>query len=405
MSDLLPSAIRTELEIIRRQNSLGAISKCLPTLFHALTSEKTTKQFFYDLEKQVEHEKWQEKESKEEVIAWLEEKLKTIKKSPLSKHPLVSPKITALEDTLSCLTFNAAQNYISNVWEALDAAVTVMVEFGKNKVLDDWVQIGIRTDCKSITEEFLTEETKPKEIAPNTSLGHLLADHLKQGFIKATFMPAIFRPGSKKPTVNIEKGYIERYILPDHVNQSCLPPRSTIDKYQEDLKTNPLLLFKRLLLIAQYQDRQPLTLPLKNKPKTWQDIDQLNAQILNGFYLSGLKPDSKKTPFTKEQAISLIEAFLLMASRSQTTRERKREHKIDAEKFVKQQVSNLIQNAKKDCTFPTNEEFHFQMVTEAQRIKDPCVTELTLQLVTKVNRKLFKKAGIFRKGGRPPKGK
>ena len=49
----------------------------------------------------------------------------------------------------------------------------------KNKVLDEWVQIGIRIDCKGITGEFLAEETKPKEISPNTPLGHLLADNQK----------------------------------------------------------------------------------------------------------------------------------------------------------------------------------------------------------------------------------
>src|SRR5277367_4277942 len=72
MLESLP-AIHAELEIIRRQDSLGAISKCLPSLFDALTSEKSTKEFFYDLEEQVEHEKVQEKESKKEVIAWMEE--------------------------------------------------------------------------------------------------------------------------------------------------------------------------------------------------------------------------------------------------------------------------------------------------------------------------------------------
>lgn len=124
-------AIHAELEIIRRQDSLGAISKYLPSLFDALTSEKSTKEFFYDLEEQVEHERVQEKENKKEVIPWIDEKLEIIKKRPLSKHPLVSPKIAALEDTLNCLTFNAAQNYVSNVWGALDAAITVMAEFGK----------------------------------------------------------------------------------------------------------------------------------------------------------------------------------------------------------------------------------------------------------------------------------
>ena len=148
-----------------------------------------------------------------------------------------------------------------------------MAEFGKNKVLDDWVQIGIRIDCKGITGEFLTEETKPKEISPNTPLGRLLADNLKQGFIKATFMPTTFRPGSKKPTVNIEKGYIEQYILPECVSQWCLRPRNTAEKYQEDLKTNSLLSFKRLLFLSQYHDYGALQLPLKNNPKDWQDID------------------------------------------------------------------------------------------------------------------------------------
>lgn len=401
MLESLPPTVLTELEIIRRQDSLGAISKCLPTLFHALTSEKSTKEFFYDLESQAEQEKQQEKESKEEVIAWLEEKLKVIKKSPLSKHPLVSPTITALEDTLSCRTFNAAQNYVSNVWGALDATVTVMAEFGKNKVLDDWVQIGTRIECKTVNGEFLTEETKPKEIAPTTPLGNLLADQLKQGFIKATFIPATLRPGSKKPTVDVEKGYIEQYSLPECVNQWCLHSRNTTEKYSEDLKTNSLLLFKRLLLLAQYCDRQPLTLPLKDKPSNWQDIDQLNAQTLNGFYLSGLKLDSKKTPFTKEQAISLIEAFLLMASRSKKNRERKREYKIDAEKFVKQRALMHIQNSENNRTFPTNEEFHRQMITETQRMNAPYVIELTLPLVARVCRILTKEAGIFRKGGRP----
>lgn len=56
MLEALP-AIHAELEIIRRQDSLGAISKCLPSLFDALTSEKSTKEFFYDLEEQVEHKK------------------------------------------------------------------------------------------------------------------------------------------------------------------------------------------------------------------------------------------------------------------------------------------------------------------------------------------------------------
>jgi len=403
MLEALP-AIHAELEIIRRQDSLGAISKCLPSLFDALTSEKSTKEFFYDLEEQVEHEKVQEKESKKEVIAWMEERLEMIKKSPLSKHPLVSPKIATLEDTLNCLNFNAVQNYVSNVWGALDDAVTIMAEFGKNKVLDDWVQISIRIDCKSITGEFLTEEIKPKEISPNTPLGYLLADNLKQGFIKATFMPTTFRPGSKKPTVNIEKGYIERYILPECVSQWCLPPRNTAEKYQEDLKTNSLLLFKRLLFLSQYHDYGALQLPLKNNPKDGQDIDRLNAQTLNGFYFSSLKLGSKKAPLTVAQAISLIETLLLMASRFQKTRERKREYKIDAEKFVKQRVSSLIQNAKNDCAFPTNEKIYHQMVDEAQRMHNPCVAELTRPLVARVCRDLLKKARIFRKGGRP-KGK
>ncbi len=294
MLESLPPAVLIEFEIARRQDSFGGISKCLPTIFHALTSEKTTKEFFYDLEGQVEQEKQQEKESKEEVFVWLEEKLRMIKKIPLSKHPLVSPKITVLEDSLSCRTFNAAQNYASNVWEALDATVTVMAEFGKNKVLDDWVQIGIRIDCKTVNEEFLTEETKPKEIAPNTPLGNLLADQLKQGFIKATFIPATLRPDSKKPTVEVEKGYIERYSLPECVNQWCLCSRNTVEKYREDLKTNSLLLFKRLLLLSQYHNYEPFKPSIKTNPKNWQDIDRLNAQMLNGFYFSSLKPNSKK---------------------------------------------------------------------------------------------------------------
>lgn len=405
MLESLPPSIRTEREIILRQDSLGGISKCLPTLFHVLISEKSTKEFIYDLEKLVELEKKREEESKKEAITWMEEKLKMIRKSPLSKHPLVSSKIAALEDTLGCRTFNVAKNYVSNVWEALDAVVTVMVEFGKNKVLDDWVQIGVQIDCKSITGEIFAEETKPKEIAPNSASGLLLADNLKQGFIKATLMPATFRPGSEKSTVNIEKGYIERFIVPEFINHWCLHPRNVTEQYKEDLKTNPLLLFKRLLLITQYHDHQPLTLPLKNKPKNWQDIDQLNAQTLNGFYLSGLKNDSAKVALTIKEAINLVEAFLLMASRFRKTREKKRAHKNDAEKFVEQRISKHIQNAKNGCGFPKNKDIHAQMLSEAQRINNPCFTELTPTLVARVCRNAAKIAGIPRKGGRPRKNK
>lgn len=402
MIETLPPTICTELEIIRRLDPVG-ILKCLPTLFDVLAREKNTKEYLYDLEKQLERENKREEERKIQAITWMESKFKEIKKNPLSKHPTISLKIAHLEDTMQCRRVRLDQNYISSVWDDLREVSESMVEFGPNEIFDDWARIDIRTESQTITGEIFSKESKICEILPGDKQGLLLIDILKQGFTKASLVPAKYRPGSEKPTVNFEYGYIKQFIVPD-----CISPwyQHSQDgtEYDEGISTDPLILFKRLQFLSQYSDFKPLVLPLEKPPKNWKDIDLLHAQASSGFYFHRFKSIQKKPPLTSEQAIKLIETFLLIVSRFRKIREKKRANKNDAKKFIEQRVLKLIQNTQKNgCKFPKNKEVYDQIMAAAQKINDSCISEISQKLVASTCCILLKRNNIVRKGGRPKK--
>jgi hypothetical protein len=402
MLDELPKAICTEFEIMRNQNSAGGVSNCLPALFQALMKEKETKEYIYDLEKEVGLENRREEKKKMEAILWMQAKFNEIKKSPLSKYAFIASKVDNLEETLDFRRFRLDQNFISSVWDDLEAIVCAMAEFGENKIFDGWVQIGTRIGCETLSEEIISSEAKATECAPNSKMGKLLINIMEKGFVNATLIPARLRPGSEKMTTHIERGYVEQFILPECISRWYQCSQNDTELYMENLKTDPMALFRRLQFLSQYQDFRPVVLTSDHKPKSSQDIDRLSTQMLTSYYFSGFKPGSGKISLSSEKAISLVETFLLMTSRFRKERVKKRANRNDAKHFIQEHVLKLIQKVKSNgSTFPTNKELYDQIERIALRTHNQCASELTERLVADQCRILLEKAQIKRKGGRP----
>src|SRR4051794_8377867 len=101
MLESLPLTIRTELELIRRQNSDRGALKFLPSLFDLLLNDKKLKMFICDVEEKTLKKQKAEENEKQKAIEWITEKAKKLNTHPLADHFFIKPVIQQLNRTLN----------------------------------------------------------------------------------------------------------------------------------------------------------------------------------------------------------------------------------------------------------------------------------------------------------------
>lgn len=309
----LPEIITNEWRIIRNADSLGGILKCLPSLLKTLENNSTTSFYISALDKICQRSEKELHRNYSESIQWVKDKIEALKKSRFGKHSLVEHTIVRAEEWLNNSHGLPPSLHLDTLLTLLTYAVSPIVAFGSDPVLEDWVKIKyIETKPKETIPKSQTNSQGISKIAYKNKLQ--LADLI--GYGVAHWEIVLIKGHSKNDEIRIERlmyGTVQEVIYPPCVH-FVLEKKSLVGlkKWKELRDSDESILYEFLKVLSKYGDYGSELLPNFLQPRNVIETEQLCIQGKIGPYLSRFASlDSAQSPLTREQVLNLIDSFLL----------------------------------------------------------------------------------------------
>ncbi|MDB2613623.1 hypothetical protein N9Y92_00505 [Chlamydiales bacterium] len=317
MLESLPPSIRTELEIIRRQETVAL--KFLPSIFTLIKRQKQTTQVIHDLEEAVSKKRRLEENDKKKAIKWIREKSDKIQTHPLANHFLIKPSLDLLNSILNLEQICLHQNHISNSLNSLKEVVCLLAGFGKDESFGNWAPVMIKNERIHLYDFNLSTIDKMTILNLNSALGKQLLKKLNRGFIDASIIPPSKQLDSIQSVIEIQYGIIEQFNIPDFVNRFYEGHSKSLKGYIDILKSNDVLLYEHLQTLSQKRPFELVISDTETLLKSQQEVDRLSIQVRPWIYLNSKENElcqkkNQTKPLDNKILVDLLETLLLMIS-------------------------------------------------------------------------------------------
>lgn len=247
----LPKTVLCERETIRSCETPGGILTCLPSLLEKMERSKETKPFMSWLKKEKARREFDGRKKAKDSLAWIEERIKLMARSPLIKEESVQKTLKGATDALLFIDYPPTVSPIRFVYEAMKNAALTLAGAEERQVFEGWARF--------------------------------------------------------------EGVLIMEFLLPNYLLK-LLQAGDAIQEWREAKDSNPTVLYEFLGILSLYPTHEPLRGDRYIPPTNYEEAEKRYLQANIGFYLSLFSSeDSQVQPIPPEGLLKLIDAFLQFA--------------------------------------------------------------------------------------------